>query len=145
VQEAYLRAQVCFAGFRGDDMRSWLLQIVHHASHSRLDAGSPMNPADPREQCTRSFVLPSDEPCQVVAGKAVKGRINAAIAALPVALREVLVLRELEDMTYSDVARIVDVPIGTVMSRLSHARETVWESLMDLTRESTLARTLESA
>ena len=54
--------------------------------------------------------------------KAERLQINAAIAALPVAYREVLVLRELEDLSYSDIARIADIPIGTVMSRLARAR-----------------------
>ena len=147
VQEAYLHAQRCFASFRGDDMRPWLLQIVHHASHSWLNAGRTVDPVDHHESSyTRlSFARLSDKSCRDAAGKAIKGQINAAIAALPVALREVLVLRELEDMTYSDVARIVDVPVGTVMSRLSHARETVRESLTGPTQRSTLAPALGSA
>jgi RNA polymerase sigma-70 factor (ECF subfamily) len=54
--------------------------------------------------------------------KADKAQIDAAIAALPVAYREVLVLRELEDLPYADIARIAEIPVGTVMSRLARAR-----------------------
>ncbi len=62
--------------------------------------------------------------------KADRAQINAAIAALPVAYREVLVLRELEDLSYGDIARIADIPLGTVMSRLARARGLMRESLM---------------
>jgi RNA polymerase sigma factor (sigma-70 family) len=55
--------------------------------------------------------------------------LNAAIATLPAQFREVLILRELEDLSYKDIARIADVPIGTVMSRLARARRLLAESL----------------
>ena len=64
----------------------------------------------------------SDEPHAVALRNADRADLNRAIASLPVAFREVLVLRELEDCSYSDIARIPDIPIGTVMSRLARAR-----------------------
>ncbi len=61
--------------------------------------------------------------------RADRERINQAIADLPIAFREVLVLRELEDCSYADIARIVDIPIGTVMSRLARARNLMRQAL----------------
>ena len=58
-----------------------------------------------------------------------RAQVNAAIAALPVVFREALVLREIEDMSYEDIARVLDVPVGTVMSRLSRARALLRKSL----------------
>jgi RNA polymerase sigma-70 factor (ECF subfamily) len=130
VVEAYLRAQRCFAGCRGDDVRAWLLRIVSQASHSWLKEGhAAPNLLNDVEGLRLFCALPSDEPPAGAAGKADKGQINAAIAALPVALREVLVLRELEDLTYLEIARVVDVPVRTVMSRLSRARGLMRETL----------------
>ena len=57
-------------------------------------------------------------------------QINQAIAALPIVYREVLVLRELDDFSYKDISRIVDIPIGTVMSRLARARSLMQQALL---------------
>ena len=64
----------------------------------------------------------ADEPHAVASRNAERRQINDAIAALPAAYRDVLVLREIEDLPYSDIARIADIPVGTVMSRLARAR-----------------------
>ena len=69
------------------------------------------------------------EPLAVALRNADRAQINRAIAALPVPFREVLVLRELEDLAYKDIARIADIPMGTVMSRLSRARSLMQEAL----------------
>ena len=119
VQEAYLRARRHFGGFHGDDVRPWLLQIVRHAGHSWLKENRAL---DEVEDVCMLGAPPSDEPPAVAAGEADKEQINAAIASLPVVFREVLVLRELEDLSYDDIARIVEVSVGTVMLRLSRAR-----------------------
>ena len=58
-----------------------------------------------------------------------RAQVTAAIAALPIAFREVLVLREIEELSYEDIARVLDIPKGTVMSRLSRARRQLQESL----------------
>ncbi|MDQ6639064.1 MAG: RNA polymerase subunit sigma, partial [Pseudomonadota bacterium] len=71
-----------------------------------------------------------DEPMAVALRKAERLEINEAIAALPIAYREVLVLRELEDLPYIDIARIADIPIGTVMSRLARARGLMRDALV---------------
>ncbi|MGH1510656.1 RNA polymerase sigma factor [Ralstonia solanacearum] len=127
VQEACLRAFRLFGGFRGGDGRPWLLAIVRNTWFSecarRKQARMQLwqDDADP---------LPADDlatygadPAALLARADDVRRMRAALARLPVAYREVLVLRELEDLPYRDIAAIVDVPVGTVMSRLARARQ----------------------
>ena len=125
VQEAMLRAYRFFDGLRGEP-RPWLLAIVRNACFSWLRANRPaeLHAIDGME-------LESDAPGpEALAARHVdRRRLNEAIAALPVQFREVLVLRELEDVAYKDIARIAEIPIGTVMSRLSRARRLLAEAL----------------
>lgn len=125
VQEAFLRALRYFGGFRGDDARAWLLQIVRHTCFSWLDENRPAEVAalvEPDDAIADIAAPAADEPHAMAVRKADRAQINQAIAALPIAYREVLVLRELEDLAYSDIARIAGIPVGTVMSRLARAR-----------------------
>lgn len=132
VQEAVLRAMRYFASFRGEQARPWLLQIVRHTSWSWLQRNRPgeLVSLDADEPGAFEPAAPAaDEPMAVAARHADRVLINRAIAALPIAFREVLVLRELEDLSYKEIARIADVPIGTVMSRLSRARALLQQAL----------------
>jgi RNA polymerase sigma-70 factor (ECF subfamily) len=125
VQEAMMRALRYMATFHGDNARPWLLQIVRHACFSWLKENRPAERTylDDNDDAMQDIPAPAgDEPHSVALRKAERAEINNAIAALPVAYREVLVLRELEDLSYSDIARIAEIPIGTVMSRLARAR-----------------------
>jgi len=125
VQEAMLRAYRFFDALRGE-ARPWLLAIVRNACFSWLQANRPaeLQAIDRMEQ-------ESDAPGpEALAARDLdRRRVNEAIAALPVQFREVLVLRELEDLAYKDIARIAEIPIGTVMSRLARARRLLAESL----------------
>jgi len=85
----------------------------------------------------------ADEPPAIAMRKADRQQINEAIASLPTPYREVLVLRELEDLSYSDIARIAEIPVGTVMSRLSRARGLMRAALAPITRP--LLRTVPRA
>ncbi len=137
VQEALVRAMRYMGGFRGDNARAWLLQIVRHACFSWLKENRPeerMFLDDADDAMHRIAAPPADEPHAVAVRKAERLQINQAIAALPVAYREVLVLRELEDFSYNDIARIADIPVGTVMSRLARARGLMREALTPSTR-----------
>lgn len=137
VQDAMLRALHYFASFRGDLARPWLLQVVRRSCYSWLQANrSALLVAldDDDEAGLALAAPPADEPQAVAMRNADRARINAALAALPIAFREVLVLRELEDLSYKDIARIADLPIGTVMSRLSRARALMREALAPTTR-----------
>ena len=124
VQDAMVRALRHFGGFRGGDPRPWLLAIVRNAAFAWLGARRPAEidvPDDELDAALAMDAAPSD-PESLAIARAERREIDAAIAALPIAFREAVVLRELEDLSYRDIARITDVPIGTVMSRLSRAR-----------------------
>ncbi|HEY9025169.1 MAG TPA: sigma-70 family RNA polymerase sigma factor [Burkholderiaceae bacterium] len=125
VQDAVMRATRYIDGLRAEGARGWLLQIVRNTYYSWLKTNRPAERVvfDDFEESSQAFPAPAaDEPQAVALRKADRAQLDAAIAALPVAYREVLVLRELEDLSYGDIARIVEIPIGTVMSRLSRAR-----------------------
>jgi RNA polymerase sigma-70 factor (ECF subfamily) len=132
VQEAAMRAMRYIGGFRGDSARAWLLQIVRHTCYSWMKENRPAEKVafDGDDDAWQNVPAPaSDEPHSVAMRKADRLQINDAIAALPIPFREVLVLRELEDLSYSDIARIADIPLGTVMSRLARARGLMRDSL----------------
>ncbi|HXD06098.1 MAG TPA: sigma-70 family RNA polymerase sigma factor [Burkholderiaceae bacterium] len=137
VQEALMRAMRYMGGFHGESARAWLLQIVRHSCFSWLKENRPAQRTflDDTDDSVHEVAAPaSDEPPFVAMRKADRLQINGAMAALPVIYREVLVLRELEDLSYNDIARIVDIPVGTVMSRLARARGLMREALMPSAR-----------
>jgi len=125
VQEALLRALRYIGGLRGEGARPWLLQIVRHTCWSWLRQNRPAESVqlDDPDEAWRELPAPAaDEPSAIAMRKADRQQINDAIAALPIPYREVLVLRELEELSYGEIARIAEIPIGTVMSRLARAR-----------------------
>ncbi|CAN5354056.1 RNA polymerase sigma factor [soil metagenome] len=123
VQEAMLRAMRYLDGFRGDNARAWLLQIVRHTCFSWLKDNRPAERLWPDDDESAQAAAPADdEPPAVAMRKSDRASINRAIAMLPIVYREVFVLRELEDLSYGDIARIADIPVGTVMSRLARGR-----------------------
>jgi RNA polymerase sigma-70 factor (ECF subfamily) len=124
VQDAAVRALRYFRTFRGENARPWLLQIVRHACWTWLRENRPAElvHVDDEGNAPEPHAPPDDEPDAAALRRDERTRVNRALAALPVQFREVLVLRELEDLPYRDIAAIVDVPVGTVMSRLSRAR-----------------------
>jgi RNA polymerase sigma-70 factor (ECF subfamily) len=126
VQEACLRALRYFDGFHGEQARPWLLTIVRHTCYAWLKENRSIElhrHGDEDDDPLDELAAPaSDEPHEAALRNADRAQINQAIARLPIVFREVLVLRELEDLSYRDIARIADVPVGTVMSRLARAR-----------------------
>jgi len=124
VQDAYLRAFRGFDGYRGGDPRAWLLRIVRNACYTWL-AGRRTDPAgtsaidDPDELAGDDAGGP--EAATIRASDALA--VQRALGALPAEFREVVVLRELEDCSYKEIAEIVGVPLGTVMSRLARGRK----------------------
>jgi len=128
VQEAYLRALRFIDGYRGGDGRAWLLAIVRNCAFTWLkrQSGSLERPLGESEG-GKPTELGADpdalDPETIAIEKADRELWNRAIAALPIDFRVVLILRELEDLSYKQIAEITDTPIGTVMSRLSRARK----------------------
>lgn len=120
-QEALLRAFRFFGSYRGGDARAWLLAIVRNACYSWLAArrGSENDAEFDEERHGPA----SETPESLHAAKDAGLRLSAALEALPPRMREVLVLRELEGCSYKEIADITAMPIGTVMSSLSRARE----------------------
>ena len=131
VQEAALRAFRFFEGLRGE-AKPWLLAIVRNSCLTWLQVNRPSDLSSFDERLIETQVSEEDGP-ETQAIRALDRRmLNEAIAALPAQFREILVLRELEDLSYKEIARVADVPIGTVMSRLARARGLLGESVRAL-------------
>jgi RNA polymerase sigma-70 factor (ECF subfamily) len=129
VQEAYVRALKSFGGFHGVDGRGWLLAIVRNVCYTWL-----------QQQRSRGPVASFDEahhgadplnPETLVLRKEEQQTVRQAVDELPAELREVVVLRELEGLSYKEIAAIADIPLGTVMSRLARARERLHQCLSE--------------
>ena len=125
VQEAYLRAWKGFSGFRGSDGRGWLLTIVRNTCYTWLRANRRQELAVEFDEGVHSGVggdgeLPEAE--RLVAESAGRQTLEKALQELPAEFREVIVLRELEELSYKEISEIAGVPVGTVMSRLARAR-----------------------
>src|SRR3954466_4721967 len=126
VQEAMLRAYRFCDRLRGEP-KPWLLAIVRNACFTWLRANRPADVAGAADDDTRADEAPGPE---TLASRSFDRKLlNEAIAALPAAFREVLVLRELDDLSYKEIAQIAGVPMGTVMSRLARARRLLAESM----------------
>ena len=128
VQEAYLRALKYRESFRGGDMRPWLLSIVRNTCYTWLEQNREREDDvefdEERDSGNCELILEQaeDNPEALIMRKQERMRLNKSINALPSTFREVLILRELEELSYEDIAVVVAIPVGTVMSRLSRAR-----------------------
>ncbi len=130
VQDAYLRAFKFFDGFRGGNSRSWLLRIVRNAFYDSLRRKSHNESVVTTEDQADRVADPSPGPDAALLQKADGEMLRQVIEALPIEYREVLIMRELEDCSYKEIADIVHVPLGTVMSRLARAREQLRQLLV---------------
>jgi RNA polymerase sigma-70 factor, ECF subfamily len=123
VQEACIKALRYVGALYGTDARSWFLTIVRHSCYDWLKRNRPAEISRSDGDSVDDVADDSALSPEQAAIRSADSRVLAdAIAALPLGFREVLILRELEEMSYKDIARIVDIPIGTVMSRLARAR-----------------------
>jgi len=127
-QEAMLRALRYFHAFRGDEAKPWLLRIVRNTwTDMRAKSGAGDRPLGEIED--RAADGPDPEQSALASDQ--RRHVVAALAALPAEAREILVLREIEDCSYKHIAAVLDLPIGTVMSRLARAREKLAAELGD--------------
>jgi RNA polymerase sigma-70 factor, ECF subfamily len=130
VQNAYLRAFRFRDGLRGGDARAWLMTIVRHTYFTALRDGKHERDDVQFDEALHGAPDCADathgvgaDPAQLFARHDTAQKLNQALERLPRAFREVLVMKEMDDLSYKQIAQIVDVPIGTVMSRLARARK----------------------
>src|SRR6516225_2212524 len=119
-QEAMLRALRYFHAFRGEEARPWLLRIVRN-TWTDLRAKNRLEDGSLAEVENKAGDGPDPEQSALAGDR--RRQVAAALAAMPADVREILVLREIEDLSYKQIASVLDLPIGTVMSRLARGRE----------------------
>jgi RNA polymerase sigma-70 factor (ECF subfamily) len=134
VQEAYLRAYQYFDRFQGDTGRAWLLRIVRNTCYTWLDKNRPHQSTVPLNEAGLEIASKSFAPGTKPLVDIRREQVERALAALPPDLREVLVLRELEHLSYKEIAAVADIPLGTVMSRLARGRQQLHDQLQASTR-----------
>src|SRR5579863_2332688 len=121
-QEAMLRAFKFFNGYHGGDARSWLLTIVRNTCYSWLRKNRSHEISTSFDLDLHDSEDPADNPEQAAADSASQEVLRKAFEEIPLEFREILVLRELEDLSYREICDVTELPIGTVMSRLARAR-----------------------
>jgi RNA polymerase sigma-70 factor (ECF subfamily) len=135
VQEAVLRAFRYFDTYREGDAKSWILRIVRRTCYSWLERNRPADvvPLDEEgilHKSVASAPIAAANTEALLQSRSDLRRLDVLIEALPAPLREVIVLRELQELGYREIAEVTGVPIGTVMSRLHRARSALrrsWE------------------
>jgi len=137
-QEAILRAFKYFDGFQGDNAKAWLLKIVRNSCYSSIkrrpktesmsaDEEGRLNPEHERALEAAGHGLPAPD-ARLIA-EADRRLLQEGMEALPADYREILVLREIEELSYQQISEVAEIPIGTVMSRLSRARALLLQRL----------------
>lgn len=144
VQDAYVRAFRFFDGFHGTDGRAWLLQIVRNTCYTLL---SQRRTREWTVSLDDTLELPAvaDNPETIVLQRMSIERLGAILEDLPLEYKEVIVLRDLEEMRYKEIAEIVGIPLGTVMSRISRARRRIQQRLMEEDAASTASSSFGKA
>jgi len=132
VQEAYLRAFQYSGGFRGGDARAWLLTIVRNTSYRWVRKTRAYEPVTQFDENRHTSDSETSNPEVLLLQKADKQLLEKALNELPVRFREILVLRELEGLAYKEIAEIMGMPMGSVMSTLSRARHRFSRAAVDL-------------
>ena len=130
-QESFLRAFRFFDGYQGGNMRAWLLTIVRNTCYTWLHQNRPPESAVEFDEEIHSEEFSADaNPELQVLASADNATLQRALEELPEMFREVLVLREIEGMSYKEIADVASVSIGTVMSRLARARTRLRQALL---------------
>jgi RNA polymerase sigma-70 factor (ECF subfamily) len=123
VQDACVRAMLFFSSLRDDDARPWLFAIVRNTWYSRVSRRANRAEATPLNGAQDQWPDHALDPEERLLQQHTVAIVRAALEQLPVDFREVMVLREIEGLSYKEIAAVAHVPIGTVMSRLARARE----------------------
>ena len=135
VQEAYLRAYKFFDAFRGVDGRAWLLTIVRNTCYTWLQQNRGHEATTLFDEEIHAADSENSNPAVLALQSADRQLLRHALEELPVEFREVVVLRDLEGFSYKEISDIASIPTGTVMSRLSRARERLKQFLGDRMKE----------
>ena len=120
VQDAYIKAFKGFKGFRGGNPRAWILMIVRNTAYNWLKKHSADGDLIPFNEAIHQ--PPAEESASESCYEERSRQLREALATLPVEFREILVLRDIEGWSYKELASALNVPLGTVMSRLNRAR-----------------------
>jgi RNA polymerase sigma factor (sigma-70 family) len=123
VQDAYVRALRFFSSLRNDDARSWLLTIVRNTWYGRFAKARGVHQPTGYDDVTDDRPDDGLDPEALLMQQQAVAKVQRAVRELPADFREVIVLRELEGLSYKEIAAVARIPIGTVMSRLARARE----------------------
>ena len=129
VQDAFLRALRHFDGFRGGDARSWLLAIVRNTCYTFRQRNRRDTLTTEFDEELHSDPAESEETDAVALRGALRESLTQAVSRLPLEFREVIVLRELQGLSYKEISEVAGVPVGTVMSRLARARQRLQRAL----------------
>jgi RNA polymerase sigma-70 factor (ECF subfamily) len=131
VQDAYLRAFKFFGSYHGGSSRAWLLTIVRHTAYTWLRQNRMHDPTTPFDDEMPDTIVETVSLEGSYLQEADYQLLREAIAALPLEFREVIILHEMEGLAYKEIAVVANVPIGTVMSRLSRARDRLQKYLLE--------------
>jgi RNA polymerase sigma-70 factor, ECF subfamily len=135
VQEACLRAFKFFGGFQGGDSRAWLLMIVRNTCYTWLRQNRMPEPAVSFDDDSAVVQCEGSNPEELLQRSVDQQLLKHALEELPTEFREVIVLRELENLSYKEIAYVAKIPVGTVMSRLARARKQLQHYLLHKTAE----------
>ena len=132
VQESYLRALKFFDGFRGSNSRPWLLTIVRNTCFTWLRQNRFSELSVELDEKIQTGETEPGNPESILLAAAQSEMVRKVIEKLPREFREVIILREMENLSYKEIADIASIPVGTVMSRLARARSRLQELLSGL-------------
>jgi RNA polymerase sigma factor (sigma-70 family) len=122
VQEAYMRAFKGYHGFRGGNGRAWLLTIVRNTAYTWINRHAADEKLVPYEEEKHASIISFNQPGNEIVNEKRKEYLQSALERLPTEFREIIILYELEGLSYKELALTLGLPVGTVMSRLSRAR-----------------------
>ena len=128
-QEALLSAFRHFASCRGEHVRAWLLAIVRNSAFSWLRSHHPTRELDSMSETDQPLAA-EPSPIAALAANEDRAAVHDALGRMPVVMRETIVMRELQGLSYREIATISGIPIGTVMSRLSRGRDLLMHLLL---------------
>jgi RNA polymerase sigma factor (sigma-70 family) len=131
VQEAYMRAFRYFDRFHGEDSRAWLLAIVRHTCYTWLQRNRGQEGMTGFDEEIHSLDGEATNPETLLLHRTNQLLLRQALEELPIEFREVMILRELEGLSYKEIAAITALPVGTVMSRLARARRRLQRALVN--------------